>query len=154
MPTDAGLMSWTPPLQSSKSWWMNSIKQCSAKQKNSSRRAATGKVLEKLREHEYARFLQELLRKEQRELDDIGATRFVHRGGVFFVKRWFLAILFLVIAAVTSVGVLQTTGVIDPAAFSDKANRIHPALAPHLEPTELAGKRNNGCRRPWQNWAR
>ncbi len=36
-------------------------------------------VLEKLREHEYARFLQELLRKEQRELDDIGATRFVHR---------------------------------------------------------------------------
>ena len=36
-------------------------------------------VLEKLREHEYERFCQELLRKEQRELDDIAATRFVQR---------------------------------------------------------------------------
>jgi len=37
------------------------------------------KVLERLREHEYTRFWQEFLRKEQRELDDLAATRYVQR---------------------------------------------------------------------------
>ncbi|HHV93183.1 MAG TPA: hypothetical protein GXX47_01450 [Firmicutes bacterium] len=55
------------------------------------------------------------------------------------MKKWFLAILFLVIAAVTSVGVLQTTGVIDLRPLVIKQIESIPALAPHLE-TYRAGR--------------
>jgi flagellar FliJ protein len=37
------------------------------------------KTLEKLRESEWAKFQQELLGKEQRELDDVASTRFIRR---------------------------------------------------------------------------
>ncbi|NMB13222.1 MAG: flagellar export protein FliJ [Firmicutes bacterium] len=40
-------------------------------------------TLEKLREKAYAEFRQEVLGKEQRELDDIAATRFVQREAPF-----------------------------------------------------------------------
>jgi flagellar export protein FliJ len=36
-------------------------------------------MLEKLKEKEYAEYHRELLGKEQRELDDIAATRFMQR---------------------------------------------------------------------------
>ncbi len=59
--------------------------QASVKQQTDKYLAARRKreTLEKLREKEYAEFRQEVLGKEQRELDDIAATRFVQREAPF-----------------------------------------------------------------------
>lgn len=59
--------------------------QASVKQQTDKYLAARRKreTLEKLREKKYAEFRQEVLGKEQRELDDIAATRFVQREAPF-----------------------------------------------------------------------
>jgi flagellar FliJ protein len=59
--------------------------QASVKQQTDKYLAARRKreTLEKLREKKYAEFRQEVLGKEQRELDDLAATRFVQREAPF-----------------------------------------------------------------------
>ncbi|NLY52517.1 MAG: hypothetical protein GX063_06360 [Firmicutes bacterium] len=49
------------------------------------------------------------------------------------MRKWLLAIMFLIIAAITAVGVLQATGVINLRPFIVKRVESIPALAPHLE---------------------
>ncbi len=49
------------------------------------------------------------------------------------MKKWFLAIMLLFIAAMIAVGVLQATGVINLRPFVIRQVESIPALAPHLE---------------------